>query len=181
MNTCSSGPANGVRKGMVFVADSAGRWFGLPTASQGLEVSLKSISSRAQGADPRQELRWIVWSYKRGCFQSRICLCCQVSAQSSARPLSKSFVLCKVLSQGKERLCAPGLSSMLPSQHHVVLKAVFRPSCKEQDKSNIEVFWPCTAALKLCPEEETALPAAEDPVTEVWGRRAGCRCVQKQK
>lgn len=33
-----------------------------------------------------------------------------------------------------------------PSQHHVVLKAVFRPSCKEQDKSDIKV------ALYCCPE-----------------------------
>lgn len=102
--------------------------------------------------------------------QSRI-LCWQVSAQSSARPLGKSFVLCKLLSQGKGRLCAPGLCSVLPSQHHAILKALFRPSCKEQDKSNIKVYQPCTAALKLHPEEETDLPCCRGPSTRGLGQK----------
>lgn len=86
------------------------------------KVSLTSISSMAQGADPRQGLHWITWSYKCSCFHiqhgwseqilSRG-LCFQVSAQSSAWPLGKSFIPCKLLSQGKKRLCAPGLSPVL--------------------------------------------------------------------
>lgn len=50
-----------------------------------------------------------------------------------------------------------------PSQPCVVLKAVFRPSCKEQGKSNTKVYWSCMAALKLSPEEETALPSCKGP------------------
>lgn len=57
-----------------------------------------------------------------------------------------------------------------PSQYHVVLKAVFRPSCKEQDKSNVKVYWPCTAALKLSPEEETALRSCREPSNRDLGQ-----------
>lgn len=54
-----------------------------------------------------------------------------------------------------------------PSQCCVVLKAIFRSSCEEHDKSNIKVYWLCTAALKLSPEEETALPSCRGPGK--WG------------
>lgn len=57
-----------------------------------------------------------------------------------------------------------------PSQYHVVLKAVFRPSCKEQDKSNVKVYWSYTAARNLSPEEETALPSCREPSNRGLGQ-----------
>lgn len=93
-------------------------------------------------------------------YSFRICV-----ARSQLSPVTDHWV--RVLFYASsclkgKRGCVLQACLCYPSQHHVVSKAVFRPSCKEQDKSNIKVYWPSTAALKLHPVE-TALPCCRGP------------------
>lgn len=112
-----------------------------------------------------------VWLIRAGTCSGSVCV---ARSQLSPVPHHRIRVLFYASSclKGKRGCVLQACLLCYPSQYHVVLKAVFRPSCKERDKSNVEVYWPCTAALKLSPEEETALHSCREPSNRDLGQKS---------
>lgn len=123
-------------RGHGIAAGSAGGSFGLPTASQGCgrchqTPPAAGLGVLTQGKNctgslgPTCAAVFTSSLADRNRYQLRVCLCCQVSAQSSApEPFClncdsdsehwiKEFYSMQLLSQGKKRLCALGLSYKL--------------------------------------------------------------------
>lgn len=97
-------------------------------------------------------------------YSFKVCLCCQVSAQSSDWPLGKSFILCKLLSQGKkEVVCSRPVFYVI----HPSIMWYWKLFSDHLLKNKVKVILMCTAALKLSTEKKTALPSCRGP--SKWG------------
>lgn len=138
-------------RGHGIAAGSAGGSFGLPTASQGCgrchqAPSAAGLGVLTQGKNCTGSLgptcaTVFTSSLADGNrYQFRVCLCCQVSAQSSApEPFClncdsdsehwiKEFYSMQLLSQGKKRLCALGLSYKLSITISCSIESCFQTS-----------------------------------------------------